>query len=266
MKLKDRTAIITGATSGIGEASAILFAQEGAKVTVTGRNDERGRNVVDAITAAGGSAVFVRADVRLASDCERIVNETLRAFGGRIDILFNNAGVFYPHNSIECTEEEWDATVDSSLKGSWLMAKYSLPIMIAQQSGVIINQASGWGIQGGDEAVAYCAAKGGLVVMTKAMAIDHGKHGIRVNCLCPGDVETPMLADRCKSSPNDLCGLYKRRCESSAWPRRNRSGTCASSSLSRIRRFFVYDRCDIGCRWWRHRRLMMIFKQLPRRF
>ena len=194
MKLKDRVAIITGATSGIGEASALLFAQEGAKVTVTGRNELRGRKVVDAITAAGGSAMFVRADVCIASDCERIVTETLRALGGRLDILFNNAGVFYPHNAIDCTEEEWDATVDSSLKGAWLMAKYSLPTMIAQKRGVIINQSSGWGIQGGDEAVAYCAAKGGLIVMTKAMAIDHGKHGIRVNCLCPGDVETPMLA------------------------------------------------------------------------
>ena len=127
MKLKDRIAIITGATSGIGEASALLFAQEGAKVTVTGRNEERGRNVVAAITTAGGSAIFVRADVRLASDCERIVTETLRAFGGRLDILFNNAGVFYPHNAIDCTEEEWNATIDSSLKGAWLMSKYSLP-------------------------------------------------------------------------------------------------------------------------------------------
>jgi len=193
MKLKDRVAIITGATSGLGEAAALLFAEEGARVTVTGRDDTRGRQVVAAIEAAGGRAIFVRADVRLAGDCQRVVAETLRAFGGRLDILFNNAGVFYPHNAIDCTEEEWDATVDSSLKGSWLMAKYALPTMIGQRSGVIINQGSGWGIQGGDEAVAYCAAKGGLVVMTKAMAIDHGKQGIRVNCLCPGDVETPML-------------------------------------------------------------------------
>ena len=150
MKLKDRIAIITGATSGIGEASALLFAEEGAKVTVTGRDEERGRNVVGAITAAGGTAIFVQADVRLPGDCERIVTETLRAFGGRLDILFNNAGVYYPHNAIDCTEEEWDATVDSSLKGAWLMSKYSLPTMIAQGRGVIINQASGWGIQGGD--------------------------------------------------------------------------------------------------------------------
>ncbi len=194
MKLKDRVAIVTGATSGIGEASARLFAEEGARVTVAGRDEARGRNVAAAIAAAGGKALFVRADVRLPADCERIVAETLRAFGGRLDVLFNNAGVFHPHNAVDCTEEEWDATVDSSLKGAWLMSRYSLPTMIAQGRGVIIHQASGWGIQGGDEAVAYCAAKGGLVVMTKAMAIDHGKQGIRVNCLCPGDVDTPMLA------------------------------------------------------------------------
>ena len=194
LKLRDRVAIITGATSGIGEASALLFAEEGARVTVTGRDEERGRKVIAAIAAAGGTAVFVKADVRLPADCERVVAETLRAFGGRLDILFNNAGVFHPNNAIDCSEEEWDATIDSSLKGSWLMARYSLPTMIKQQRGVIINQASGWGIQGGEGAVAYCAAKGGLVVMTKALALDHGKQGIRVNCLCPGDVETPMLA------------------------------------------------------------------------
>jgi NAD(P)-dependent dehydrogenase (short-subunit alcohol dehydrogenase family) len=193
VKLKDHVAIVTGATSGIGEASARLFAAEGARVAVTGRDEARGRKVVAAIESAGGEAIFVRADVRVADDCRRTVDETLRAFGGRLDVLFHNAGVYHPHNAVDCTEEEWDATVDSSLKGAWLMSKYALPTMIAQKSGVIILQASGWGIQGGDQAVAYCAAKGGVVVMTKAMAIDHGSQGIRVNCLCPGDVETPML-------------------------------------------------------------------------
>jgi len=193
MKLKDRVAIITGATSGIGEAAALLFAEEGAKVAVSGRDEARGRKVAERITAAGGKAVFVRTDVRNDADCERLVKETLRAFGGRLDVLFHNAGVFHPHNAIDCTEEEWDATLDASLKGAWLMSKYALPTMIAQRRGVIILQASGWGIQGGDQAVAYCAAKGGVVVMTKALAIDHGPQGIRVNCICPGDVETPML-------------------------------------------------------------------------
>ena len=193
MKLKDRVAIVTGATSGIGEASARLFAAEGASVAVTGRDEARGRKVAAAIESAGGRAIFVRADARIAGDCRRTVDETLRAFGGRLDVLFHNAGVYHPHNAIDCTEEEWDATIDSSLKGAWLMSKFALPTMIAQGRGVIILQASGWGIQGGDQAVAYCAAKGGVVVMTKAMAIDHGPQGIRVNCLCPGDVDTPML-------------------------------------------------------------------------
>lgn len=194
MKLQNRVAIITGATSGIGEAAARLFAEEGAKVVVSGRDEVRGRHVAKTIADSGGTATFVRADVTRSADCERLVAETLKAFGGRLDVLFHNAGVFHPHNAIDCTEEEWDATLDSSLKGAWLMSKYALPAMIAQRRGSIVLQASGWGIQGGDQAVAYCAAKGGVVVMTKAMAIDHGPQGIRVNCLCPGDVETPMLA------------------------------------------------------------------------
>jgi len=209
VKLENRIAIITGATSGIGEASALLFAEEGARVAVAGRDEARGRAVVDAITAAGGTAIFVRADVRVPADCQRVVAETLQAFGGRLDILFNNAGVYHPHNAVDCTEEEWDATVDSSLKGAWLMSKYSLPTMIAQRRGVIIHQASGWGLQGGDLAVAYCAAKGGVVVMTKAMAIDHGKQGIRVNCLCPGDVETPMLAFDAAARKMDFADYMK---------------------------------------------------------
>ncbi|HYX19257.1 MAG TPA: SDR family NAD(P)-dependent oxidoreductase [Thermoanaerobaculia bacterium] len=194
MKLENRVAIVTGATSGIGEATALLFAEEGAKVAVSGRDETRGRKVAAAIAQAGGKATFIHADVTRAADCERLVAETLKAFGGRLDVLFHNAGVFHPHDAIDCTEEEWDATLDSSLKGAWLMCKFALPTMIAQRRGSIILQASGWGIQGGDQAVAYCAAKGGVVVMTKALAIDHGPQGIRVNCLCPGDVDTPMLA------------------------------------------------------------------------
>jgi NAD(P)-dependent dehydrogenase (short-subunit alcohol dehydrogenase family) len=193
VKLKDRVAIVTGATSGIGAASARLFAEEGARIVVAGRDEARGQQVAGQIHSAGGKAIFVRTDVRRADDCRRLVDETLRAFGGRIDVLFNNAGVYHPHNAVDCTEEEWDATIDSSLKGAWMMSKYALPAMIAQHSGVIIHQSSGWGIQGGDQAVAYCAAKGGVIVMTKAMAIDHGPQGIRVNCICPGDVDTPML-------------------------------------------------------------------------
>ena len=192
MRLKDKTALITGGTSGIGEATALLFAREGGRVAITGRNSERGARVVARIKESGGDAIFLGADVSQASDCRRVVDEAVRAFG-KIEILFNNAGVFYPQTALECSEREWDEQIDVNLKGTFLMSKYALPGMIARKSGVIINNASGWGIVGGDHAVAYCASKGGVVLMTKAMAIDHGAQGIRVNCICPGDVETPML-------------------------------------------------------------------------
>ena len=122
------------------------------------------------------------------------MEKTLKRFN-KIDVLFNNAGVFHPKTIPECTEEEWDETIDASLKGAFLMSKFVLPSMIERGRGSIIHTSSGWGIQGGHKAAAYCAAKGGLVVMAKAMAIDHGPDGIRVNCVCPGDVDTPMLYD-----------------------------------------------------------------------
>lgn len=193
MRLIDKVALITGGNSGIGRATALLFAQEGAKIALTGRNEERGNTVVEEIRRASGRAFFIRSDVRIAKDCERAVDETLRQFG-RLDILFNNAGVFYPHTIVDCPEEEWDMTIDVNLKGTYLMSRSVLPAMIAQGSGVVINNASGWGIVGGNEAASYCAAKGGVVLLTKALAIDHGRQGIRVNCLCPGDVDTPMLS------------------------------------------------------------------------
>jgi NAD(P)-dependent dehydrogenase (short-subunit alcohol dehydrogenase family) len=192
VRLKNKVALITGGTSGIGEATALLFAAEGASIAVTGRNAQRGAAVVERIAQNGGKAIFIRADVSVANDCRRGVDETVRAFG-RLDILFNNAGVFYPQTALECSEQEWDEQIDVNLKGTFLMSKFALAPMIAQRSGVIVNNSSGWGIVGGDHAVAYCASKGGVVLMTKAMAIDHGAQGIRVNCVCPGDVETPML-------------------------------------------------------------------------
>ncbi|HTT19033.1 MAG TPA: SDR family NAD(P)-dependent oxidoreductase [Candidatus Sulfotelmatobacter sp.] len=192
MRLNNKVALITGGTSGIGEATALLFAREGAEVAITGRNRQRGAAVVDRMKEIGCEGIFLQADVSVAGDCRRAVEETVDAFG-RLDILFNNAGVFYPHTALECSEKEWDEQIDINLKGAFLMSKFALPVMIAQRSGVIINNGSGWGIVGGDHAVAYCASKGGLVLMTKAMAIDHGARGIRVNCICPGDVETPML-------------------------------------------------------------------------
>jgi NAD(P)-dependent dehydrogenase (short-subunit alcohol dehydrogenase family) len=192
MRLANKVALITGGTSGIGEATAILFAKEGATVALTGRNQERGQQVRDTILRNGGKAIFIKADVRQAEDCRHAVDETLSTFG-QLDILFNNAGVFYPHTVIDCSEKEWDEQLDVNLKGTFLMSKFALPEMIRRGCGVIINNSSGWGIAGGDSAVAYCASKGGIVLLTKTMAIDHGRQGVRVNCICPGDVDTPML-------------------------------------------------------------------------
>jgi NAD(P)-dependent dehydrogenase (short-subunit alcohol dehydrogenase family) len=197
MRLENKIALITGGNSGIGEATAILFAREGAKVVITGRDEGRGYEVAKKIAQEGGKAIFVRIDVRRAEECRHALQVAQRAFGS-LDILFNNAGVFFPHTVLDCTEEEWDLQMDINLKGTFLMSKAALPGMIKQGRGVIINNSSGWGIAGGDSAVAYCASKGGVVLLTKAMAIDHGRQGIRVNCICPGDVDTPMLPEDAK--------------------------------------------------------------------
>lgn len=192
VRLENRTALITGGTSGIGKATALLFAQEGAKIAITGRDQERGNRVVREIENKGGQAIFMPSDVRLADDCKRAVEQTLQTFG-KLDILFNNAGVYYPGTVIDCEPSEWDVQLDTSLKGTYLMCHYALPHMLASKNGVIINNSSGWGLVGGDKAAAYCAAKGGVVLLTKAMAIDHSRDGIRINCVCPGDTDTPML-------------------------------------------------------------------------
>jgi NAD(P)-dependent dehydrogenase (short-subunit alcohol dehydrogenase family) len=194
MRLQDKVALITGGTSGIGEATALLFAKEGAKIAVTGRHEKRGHAVTERILHDGGEAIFLRTDVRKSDECRRAVEETVRCFN-RLDVLFNNAGIFYPQNALDCSEKEWDLQIDTNLKGTFLMSKFALPGMIERGSGVIINNSSGWGIVGGDAAVAYCASKGGVVLLTKALAIDHGRQGIRVNCICPGDVDTPMLPE-----------------------------------------------------------------------
>jgi len=146
MRLEHKVALITGGTSGIGQATAILFAKEGAKVTITGRNEKRGHAVAESIVNDGGKAIFIRSDVRKSEDCRHAVKETLGAFD-RLDILFNNAGVFYPHTTLDCTEEEWDLQMDVNLKGTFLMSKAALAPMIEQHGGVIINNSSGWGLR-----------------------------------------------------------------------------------------------------------------------
>jgi len=199
MLLKDKVALITGAGSGIGRASAIRFAKEGAKVMIADVRAESASNTAAEIEKAGGIAKSVSVDVRVAAEVERMVDETISAFD-RLDILFNNAGVFVPKNVVDTTEEEWDWVVDVCLKGVFFGCKYAIPHMIKQGGGVIINTASGAGIEGVPNLGAYQAAKGGVVIMSKGIALDFARHKIRCVSICPGVIETP-IAENCKTVP-----------------------------------------------------------------
>jgi len=195
--LKGKVALITGSASGIGRATALLFAKEGAAVAVVDVNEAEGKAVVQEIIADGGRAIFVRGDVTKASDCQLAVQQTVEQLG-KLDILFNNAGIIRRASVLETTEEEWDLVMATNVKSVFLLSKYAIPVMAKIDGGVIVNTASGWGLIGGRNAASYCASKGAVVLLTKAMALDHGSQNIRVNCICPGDTDTPMLRDEAK--------------------------------------------------------------------
>ncbi|MFC2015847.1 SDR family NAD(P)-dependent oxidoreductase [Chloroflexota bacterium] len=197
MRLEGKVALITGAASGIGRATALLFAREGASVAVVDLNRSGGREVTRLIEEAGGRACFVSTDVTSAADCQRAVEQTASTLGG-LDILFNNAGIIRRAPVTETTEEEWDRVMAVNVKSIFLLSKYAIPIMAQAGGGAIVNTASGWGLAGGNNAVSYCASKGAVVNMTRAMALDHGGQNIRVNCVCPGDTDTPMLRDEAR--------------------------------------------------------------------
>lgn len=194
--LHGRVALITGGASGIGRATALLFAREGAAVAITDIDDQAGQGVVDEIVGSGGRAIFERADVSRAADCKRVAQRTIREFGG-IHVLFNNAGIIRRASVVELAEEDWDRVMAVNVKSIYWLSRIVIPIMIKSGGGSIINTASGWGLAGGPRAAAYCASKGAAVLMTKAMAIDHGSQKIRVNCICPGDTDTNLL--RCEA-------------------------------------------------------------------
>ncbi|XOK63732.1 SDR family NAD(P)-dependent oxidoreductase [Paenibacillus elgii] len=197
LALDGKVAAITGGASGIGLATVWKLARHGASVIILDVNEKAGSQAAEELRSEGLAAGFVGCNVTSAADCEAAV-ETIRREYGRLDILFNNAGVIRRRTVVEMAEDEWDAVVDISLKGAFLLSKYAVPLMAEGGGGSIINTGSGWGLKGGDRAAAYCAAKAGIVNLTKAMAIDHGGQQIRVNCVCPGDTDTPLLRDEAK--------------------------------------------------------------------
>lgn len=190
-RLKDKVAVITGGASGIGRACAQLFAQEGAKVAVGDIDAARGEEVLHYLRAAGYPAVFMPTDVTNARQVEALVLEAVRVFGG-VQVAVLCAGIIRNGTVVDTTEEDWDDVIDVNLKGIFLCAKYLIPPMIAGGGGSIINTSSAAGLVGAPNQCAYDAAKAGVVNLSRQMALDFARFNIRVNCLVPGGIDTPM--------------------------------------------------------------------------
>src|SRR5918996_737647 len=201
--LKGKVALVTGGSSGIGRAAALAFAREGAQVVVADVVVEGGKETVDLIKQAGGEALFVKADVSQAAEVEAMVNKAVETYG-RLDCAFNNAGTEGAiAQTDEYTEENWERVIAINLKGVWLCMKHEIPQMLTHGSGAIVNTASALGLVGITKQPAYVASKHGVVGLTKTAALEYAKLGIRVNALCPGAINTPML-DRALSTQPQL--------------------------------------------------------------
>lgn len=192
--LEGKTAVITGGASGIGLGCGKFLSGMGASVVLVDMDEKKGRAAEAEI---GRSCLFVRCDVTNDEDCRNMASSAVARFGG-VDILVNCAGVIRRKNVVELDEKDWDLSIDVTLKGTYLVSKHLIPFMIRAGGGSIVNIGSGWGVKGGPKAVSYCAAKGGIINMTRAMAIDHGSQNIRVNSVSPGDTDTPLLRDEAR--------------------------------------------------------------------
>jgi NAD(P)-dependent dehydrogenase (short-subunit alcohol dehydrogenase family) len=194
-RLAGKVALITGAASGMGRAAAELFAAEGARVVVTDVTD--GAATVDAITRTGGDAVFVRADVSSSDECDVMVRAAVERYG-RLDVLYNNAGIFPDDDGgvLDTPESTWQRVMEINLKGVWLGCRSAIPALLASGGGSIINVASFVALVGAATAqIAYTASKGGVLSLTRELAVEYARQGIRANALCPGPIETPLLAE-----------------------------------------------------------------------
>lgn len=200
MKLKDKVAIITGSAKGIGKGCALVFAEEGANVVIVDIDIKAGEQTVREIAERNGKAIFINTDLRSSEQVQSMIGSVINTYG-QIDILFNNAGYHYSKNIEVTSEEEWDFIINTNLRSVFLCSKYSIP-HLRKTRGCIINMSSMVGLIGQSNAGAYSASKGGIVAMTKGMALDFAKDGIRVNCICPGWVETPLVEDWFSQQPD----------------------------------------------------------------